>query len=110
MRGTVVIDTMNALGLFLRDPLVNTSLTTMQATLRQSVTVAQMNQLLSLGPVLYQVIVKSRGPAYESLIRETDGSQTAQPVFDKADRYSQQEQMLWYVMVGLSTDLSICKC
>ena len=98
---------MNALGLFLRDPLVVASLTAIQATLRQSVTVEQMKQLLALGPVLYQVIVKSRGQAYESLMRETDGSQTAPTVLEKADRYSEQEQILWYVMIGFSADLSI---
>ena len=101
MRCTVASETMNALGLFLRDPLVVASLTAIQATLRQSVTVEQMKQLLALGPVLYQVIVKSRVHAFEALVREANGNQSALTGLEDADRYSDQEQTLWYVSTGV---------
>ena len=86
---------LDALKLFLRDPLADSSLSTVEATLRQAVTVEQMSRLVALGPVLYEVVVKTRLRTAEMAIR-ADSSKSARDVLNDAGTYSQEELGLWY--------------
>jgi len=87
---------LDALRLFLRDPVVETSLSTVQGSLRQAVSVEQMCQLASLGPVLYEVVVKTRMRAAEKLA-SADESKSIDECIGGPGRYSAEEQELWYV-------------
>jgi len=92
----VAMGILDALRLFLRDPVVETSLSTVQGTLRQAVSVEQMCQLASLGPVLYEVVVKTRMRAAEKLA-SADESKSIDECIGGPGRYSAEEQELWYV-------------
>lgn len=85
---------LDALSLFLRDPLVDASLSTVQATLRQAVTVEQMCQLVALGPVLYEVVVKTRLRAVEESLL-ADAAKCTRAVLDEVGRFTVEEQDLW---------------
>jgi len=86
--------TMDALRLILRDPLVDPSLSTVQATLRQAVTVEQMNRLVALGPVLYEVVVKTRLRAAEACIA-AESTKAASTVLGDAGSFTVDERDLW---------------
>ena len=101
IRVTVAIAVLDALRLFSRDPFVNTSLSSVQATLRQSISVEQMYRLVTLGPVLYEIVVKTRLRAAEKLA-SFDESKTAHTCLDGPGRYSDEERALWYVTIIFS--------
>lgn len=90
MRAAAAVESLKALCLFLRDPLLNSSLTAMQATLRHSVTLEQMGQIIALGPMLYKVVVER-----EALVR------SASSLVDDSSGCSDQERMLWYATVWI---------
>jgi len=82
MRATVATGALDALKLFLRDPLLDSNMTNIQATLRSTVTLEQMCQIVSLGPVLYEVIVKSRLRAVEAIARSDESKSPSGANFD----------------------------
>lgn len=59
-RSTLAAETLNALQLFLREPLLHSSLTELQKMLRGSITPQQVFRLIDLGPILEEIVVKSR--------------------------------------------------
>lgn len=96
MRAGLAAEALDAMQLFLRDPFLDSSLSEIQATLREAVTVDQMHRLIELGNTVEEIVVKSRGEMAFSAVEETA------KVFDATNSiFSQEEKTVWYVLLGI---------
>jgi hypothetical protein len=92
MRAGVAAEALDALQLFLRDPMVDSSLSEVQATLREAVTLDHIYRILDLGDIIEEIIVRPRERLSSNIIKESP------PAFDATKSpFSQEEKTLWCV-------------
>lgn len=104
MRAAVAAEALDALQLFLRVPILDSSLSEVQATLREAVTIEQIYRLINLGNVVEEIVVKPRERMASSV------SEEASPTFDATKSlFSQEEKSLWCVCVA-SLEKSCGQC
>jgi hypothetical protein len=96
VRAAVAAEALDALQLFLRDPILDSSLSEVQSNLREAVTIEQIFRLVDLGNIVDEIIVKPRERMASSTSEETARISDA-----TNSLFSQEEKTLWYVSVPL---------
>lgn len=87
VRASVATEALVAIYHFLRDPLVDSSLSRLQSSLREAVSLAHLDRIIALGEIVEEVLANS----HAGIVSEKELSENATPPF------SEEKSVLWYV-------------